>query len=78
MAYCVRHSGGLFHYDDIIVTIDVCSNEESEVLKIIPMRFRTTGYPNFESDICEEREALEDLSTGEKLAYELRKSYSAH
>lgn len=77
MAYCVRHSGGLFHYDDIIVTIDICSNEESEVVKAIPMRFRTAGYPDFECDICVESESSEDLSTGEKLASELRKASSA-
>lgn len=75
MAYCVRHGGGLFHYEDMVVAIDICSNEESEVLMTIPLRFKTAGYPRFDYDIREERETSEELSTGEKLASNLRETF---
>lgn len=77
VAYCVRHGGGLFHYEDLNVTIDICTNEESDVLITIPLRLKMAGYPRLDSDISVDHEASAQFATGDDLASELRKSFPA-
>lgn len=73
MEYCVKHGGGLFHFDDIAARINIYSDDADRLLMEIPLRFKSPGYPTAVKEINDILEIPIAFSTGDKLAKKISK-----
>ena len=75
MEYCVKHGGGLFHFDEITAKINIYSDDANKLLLEIPLRFRSSGYPKLCTSVNDilESPIPDRYSTGSKLARNMAK-----
>lgn len=70
MEYCVKHSGGLFHFEGIDATVDILPNDARHETISVPLRFKCYGYPKSPENLNEVLESPlpSEFSTGEEIA----------
>lgn len=78
MEYCVKHGGGLFHFEGIDSTITVFSSDLRKELVSIPIRIKDSGFPNRAKEFVDllEEPLKEEFRSGKNMAKYLLDNYA--